>query len=69
MIKIDKGVPIPLGAKVIRMTLSSMSVGDSFLVGIVGANERGMIHREMKNHRYTFSSRSEGDGMRVWRLA
>ena len=69
MIKIEKGVPIPLGAKLIRMTLNSMSVGDSFLVGVVTENERVIIHREMKNRRHLFTSRTESDGMRVWRIA
>ena len=69
MIKIEKGVPIPLGAKLIRMTLNSMSIGDSFLVGVVADNERMMIHREMSNHRHMFTSRTESEGMRVWRIA
>jgi predicted solute-binding protein len=69
MLKIEKNVPVPLGAKVIRTALSSMSAGDSFLVAAATENERSMIHREMKAHRYAFTSRTEGEGMRVWRLA
>ena len=69
MIKIEKNIPMPLGAKMLRSALNSMSVGDSFLVGTAGVNQRCTVHREMKNHSATFSSRIEGDGMRVWRIA
>jgi len=69
MIKIDKHIPMPLVGKVVRLTLDRMLVGDSFLVGVVNNNERTLVNREMKRHAYTYASRSDDDGLRVWRLA
>ena len=68
MITIEKNIPAPLGYKLIRKTLDSMEIGDSFLVGVNIIGDRGLVHREMKNHKNTFSSRSEKGGMCVWRF-
>lgn len=68
MLKIDKGVAPPLGVKVVRTTLKSMEVGDSFLVANATVGECALLSRETTKHTNKFISRAEESGMRVWRI-
>lgn len=72
--KIDKGVPIPRLEKVQfkpnKYPFPDMEVGDSFFVPleVVGA-ARVASGSYSRNHSTKFTSRKEGQGLRIWRTA
>lgn len=68
-LKIEKGIAIPkLGSSELTRTLRAMEVGDSFFIKkpTVGGT---LNHFKMKNPGFSFSTRTEGAGKRVWRTA
>jgi hypothetical protein len=70
MIKIDKDIPPPL-VKVIGVTLAKMQVGESFLLGNPSLQEKQLLSRkvrEMHDEGKVFTSMTEEDGIRTWRL-
>lgn len=66
LVKIDKGIPIPATPKASRWPFAAMQVGDSFLAT---ENLRTALWMYSKKYDMKFSSRREGDGIRVWRVA
>lgn len=71
MIQIDKDVPIPLSGKIISLMLAKMAVGDSVLLPICNASLKSSLHsqmRKLKPSKKAFITRSEGEGVRVWRI-
>lgn len=70
MIKIDKHIPLPTEGDAISITLKIMEVGDSFLLGNSTASKRTMMYRKINAvSDKRFVTRTEGDGIRVWRAA
>ena len=70
MITIEKNIPAPSGAKVIRFALDQMEIHDSFFLPDATANTRSMLFRLMREHKNDFTSRVDANGgLRVWRLA
>jgi hypothetical protein len=72
MIAIDKNVPLPPPKRGPEATFpwQSMEVGDSFLVE--GRSQSSVAsHGSLAGQRYgrKFTTRKEGDGVRVWRIA
>ncbi len=71
-IKIEPGVPLPSkGSKsgAWRNLLSKMSVGDScFIPGIYSAGVSGRISRICKVLKIKTTTRTEGTGVRIWRI-
>jgi len=63
--KIEKGVPIPLGAEPEKYEfLKSMEVGDSI---VMDAQERNRLYSYGRGYQYKFMSKSTGNGtLRVW---
>ena len=79
-IKIEKGVPIPPPRPGTNTyPLADMKVGDSFLVpykpGRSPGSSQAMIAtharvwRNRKGNGWTFTTRQEADGTRIWRTA
>lgn len=70
MIKIDKHIPLPSEGDLITVTLKAMDVGDSFLLGSITASKKTMMYRKINAvSDKRFVTRTEGDGIRVWRAA
>lgn len=69
MIKIEKNIPVAIGAKMVRAAMERMVVGDSFLLPDSSASTRLMLTRLMRIHENSFVSRTEAGGVRVWRIA
>lgn len=69
MITIEKDIPAPTSAKVVRIALDKMEVHDSFFLPNVTESVRTMVYREMREHKNQFVTRADGSGVRVWRLA
>ena len=67
--KIDKGVPLP--KKRIpngSYPFKEMAIGDSFMVTDGLASARVLAIHYGRRHGVKFTSRKEGDGLRVWRI-
>ena len=72
MIKIDKNIPIAIGAKTFRVALNAMQVGDSFFIDGLAATTREALFRQMREQKAKgreFTSQAQNGGVRVWRLA
>ncbi len=68
MIKIDKNIPPPPTR--VRYPIANMEVGDSFLIpNCLHGSISGRIAYSMKKHGYTFRTKKEGGGVRVWRTS
>lgn len=76
-IKIQKGVKMPKvggkGGRPTKYPFEKLKVGDSFYSP--GVNTRHTIYGALKNYngkigvqRISISTRTEGDGIRVWRI-
>lgn len=69
-IKIEKGIPVPLGAGSSGKTIypwCEMEVGDSFFVPGGKAKGAGQANQDYAPKR--FASRKEDGGVRFWRIA
>ena len=68
-IKIEKNVPVPTHAGYgdISNTLRKMKVGDSFFY-CDSSSVRSVAHRIKKETGFTFITRKETGGVRVWRV-
>lgn len=70
--KIEKGIPQPARNGCTKYPLRQMKVGESFFVGestnasVVRSN---IALFSKRNPDYKFSTRKEGTGIRVWRIA
>lgn len=68
--KIEKGVPIAkvggIGQNGSKYPFAEMDVGDSFAGPKL---VRPAAFAYAKEHHVTFKTRTEGDGVRVWRIA
>lgn len=62
-IKIDKGIPIPVGKG--RYPFQQMEIGDSFLTD---SSSRQNIHNCARVARVQIKTRATTDGLRVWRV-
>lgn len=71
MFKIEKNVPMPNGLRTrgSRYPFPQMEVGDSFFAQGSRGTIASAAHTYGKKHGFRFSSRTEGDGVRVWRVA
>ena len=68
--KIDKGVPVPAGARYQKYPFKSMEIGDSFFVPGGTNKTHGSITsgaQKALGHKYTI--RQVEGGLRVWRVA
>lgn len=68
--KIEKGVPIPHSRARFVLPLESMKPGDSFFCECDGDRERKRqsIWQTAKYHNLKIVTRSEGNGLRIWRI-
>ena len=67
---IEKGIPIPRPTHTSRYreTFEKMEVGDSVLIPTTTQGNFAHATRHLKKTRgYTFTSRKEGNGFRLWR--
>lgn len=70
MIKIDKNIAPPINGTTIGVALGKLEVNDSFFLDDATNSVRQAIHLQMKKQKdRTFMTRSEDEGIRVWRLA
>ena len=72
MVKIDKGVPIPVSSKVRHYPWILMEVGDSFFVENISegkfADFRSMASAAGRRYGRKYTTRREGTGVRIWRI-
>ena len=71
MLKIDKDIPPPM-TKLIGATLNKLQVGESFLIEELSEPARAALYRSaraLRSEGKTFTSMTEGGGIRTWRLA
>ena len=72
MIKIDKHIPLPSEGDLIITALKAMEVGDSFLLGSMTNSKKTMMYRKINavsDSGKRFTTRTEANGIRVWRTA
>ena len=77
MIQIEKNVPIPAmsagrtsgGLGEVSAVAMCMAVGDSFFLKESQRAALGRVQFVSKKHGIKFTSRREGDGTRLWRVA
>ena len=70
MIKIEKNIAPPINGTTIGVALGRLEVNDSFFLEDATNSVRQAIHLQIKKHKgRTFMTRSEDEGIRVWRLA
>lgn len=71
--KIEKGIPQPArsGGRYSKYPFREMKVGDSFLAETSDASviRSNVAVFSRRNPGYKFSTRKEGTGIRVWRIA
>jgi hypothetical protein len=68
--KIESDVPVPVGNTRSKYPWAEMKVGDSFFVEHGSQNVLSTSGRQYgKFHGGKFSTRREGNGVRVWRIA
>ena len=69
--KIEKGVPKPARAGYSKYPLRKMEVGDSFFIetGDPSVIRSNVTIFSKRNPGYKFSTRKEGTGIRIWRIA
>lgn len=69
MYKIEKNIPIPENHANAKYPFAQMAVGDSvFLLGMVSTSVSSRLTYARKKG-FRFTTRNEGDGVRVWRTA
>ena len=70
VIQVESGVGLPPAKTVYRYPYLQMSVGDSFTVPkSARANVLNANVRARKKYGMTFTSKADGDLVRVWRLS
>jgi len=70
ILEIQKGMLLPSPRVVYAYPYESMEVGDSFTVPVVArAKVLNANYRASKKLGFKFSSKSEGELLRVWRIA
>lgn len=68
-IKIEKGVPVPSPPMRAKYPFKDMEVGDSFFVSSEYIDKvRSSAASYARAHGMKFTTRQEGDGLRVWRV-
>lgn len=71
-IQIDKDLPIPTGGRgrPAKYPWADMEVGDSFLSPDQAPNTMSNVRlKAEKRTGFKFTTRAEGDGTRIWRIA
>jgi hypothetical protein len=67
-LKIDKGIPAPPKRSIKKYPFADMKVGDSVLVGgHLAGNARNAAYLHGVRSGKSFTSRTEKDGLRIWR--
>jgi len=70
ILEIQKGMLLPSPRVVYAYPYESMEVGDSFTVPVIArAKVLNANYRASKKLGFKFSSKSEGELLRVWRIA
>lgn len=74
MFKIDKDIPLPAhghgGNRHSKYPFAQMSVGDSFFAPATSkAVHAAATNFAKRNPGFKFTTRKEGDGTRIWRIA
>jgi hypothetical protein len=70
MFKIEKKVPIPARTTTQKYPFRDMEVGDSFVATDGGKSVLVAASAfTRRNPEYRFTTRKEGDGIRIWRIA
>ena len=72
MIKIEKNIPLPSEGDLITTALKAMDVSDSFLLGSMTQSKKTMMYRKINavsDSGKRFTTRTEANGIRVWRTA
>ena len=70
ILEIQKGMLLPSPRLVYAYPYESMEVGDSFTVPVIArAKVLNANYRASKKLGFKFSSKSEGELLRVWRVA
>ncbi len=70
LMRVERGIPLPGVKTAPKYPWDTMAVGDSFLSpGVNLESMRAQVAHAGNRRGYRFIARSEGDGVRVWRVA
>jgi len=70
-IVVEKGIPLPTGARAAKYPFASMEVGDSF---VVAGSSKQLARSHALNYKklnpgWNYRTRTTSDGMRIWRVS